>query len=58
MPHWPRYYLARPQNLEFRATSGLFVEDDTSRKEGIAFLNTFEGPREMLASMRCDISAG
>jgi carboxylesterase type B len=49
MPYWPKYDLARPQNLVFNATFGPFVEDDTFRREGIAFLNTFEVAREMLA---------
>ncbi|KAJ9134367.1 Carboxylic ester hydrolase [Coniochaeta hoffmannii] len=49
MPYWPKYDLAKPQNLVFNATSGPFLENDTFRKEGIAFLNTFEVVREMLA---------
>jgi carboxylesterase type B len=48
LPYWPRYELDKPQNMVFNA-SGPFVEADTFRKEGIAFLNTFEVARELLA---------
>jgi len=46
LPHWPRYDLLTPQNLVLNS-NGTFVEDDTFRKEGIAFINTIS--RELLA---------
>ncbi|OIW32858.1 carboxylesterase [Coniochaeta ligniaria NRRL 30616] len=48
LPYWPRYDLGKPQNMVLNA-SGPFLEADTFRKEGIAFLNTFEVARELLA---------
>lgn len=48
LPSWPKYELSKPQNMVLNA-SGPFVEADTFRKEGIAFLNTFEVARELLA---------
>lgn len=48
LPPWPRYDLERPQNMVFNA-SGSFVEDDTYRKEGMAFMNSPEVARELLA---------
>jgi carboxylesterase type B len=48
LPSWPRYDLKRPQNLVFNATKA-FVEADTFRKEGIAFMNTYEVSRELLS---------
>jgi carboxylesterase type B len=48
LPSWPRYDLKRPQNLVFNATKAI-VEADTFRKEGIAFMNTYEVSRELLS---------
>lgn len=48
MPSWPRYDLDRPVNLVLNA-EGNYVEDDTYRKEGMAFMNSPEVARELLA---------
>ncbi|KAH8886434.1 carboxylesterase [Thozetella sp. PMI_491] len=47
LPYWPRYDLKAPVNMVLNA-SGSFIEDDTFRKEGIAYLNSFEVSRELL----------
>lgn len=49
LPLWPKYDLDNPQNLVLNATSGPFLEPDTYRKAGIAFLNSPEVVRELLA---------
>lgn len=46
LPVWPRYDLAAPKNIVLNA-NGSWIEDDTFRKEGIAFINTID--RELLA---------
>lgn len=38
LPLWPKYDLDEPQNIVLDA-NGSYVEDDTYRKEGMAFLN-------------------
>ncbi|KAK0631140.1 lipase [Bombardia bombarda] len=48
LPYWPRYNQSTPMNMVLNA-SGSFIEEDTFRKDGIAFLNTFEVARELLA---------
>ncbi|TPX10418.1 uncharacterized protein E0L32_008637 [Thyridium curvatum] len=48
LPRWPKYNLASPANMVLNA-SGPFVEPDTFRKEGIAFLNSHEVARELLS---------
>lgn len=48
LPHWPKYELAAPVNMVLNA-NGSFVEEDTWRKEGIAFINTHEVSRELLS---------
>lgn len=48
LPYWPRYSLPDPKNMVLNA-SGAFVEADTYRKEGMAFLNSPEVSRELLA---------
>lgn len=48
LPPWPRYSLDEPTNMVLNA-SGPWVEADTWRKEGIAYLNTYEVARELLA---------
>ncbi|KAK3066950.1 hypothetical protein LTR53_016467, partial [Teratosphaeriaceae sp. CCFEE 6253] len=46
LPTWPRYELGAPKNMVLNA-NGSFVEDDTFRREGIAFINSIT--RELLA---------
>ena len=46
LPSWPKYSLSDPKNIVLNA-SGVYIEDDTFRKEGIAFMNTID--RELLA---------
>lgn len=46
LPHWPMYEVNNPKNMVLNA-NGSWVEDDTWRKEGIAFIN--EISRELLA---------
>lgn len=48
LPRWPRYGLDEPVNMVLNA-SGPWVEADTWRREGIAYLNTYEVARELLA---------
>ncbi|OJD34367.1 carboxylesterase family protein [Diplodia corticola] len=48
LPHWPKYELAAPVNMVLIA-NGSFVEDDTWRKEGIAYINTHGVLRELLS---------
>lgn len=48
LPEWPRYSLDDPTNMVLNA-SGSWVEADTWRKEGIAYLNTYDVARELLA---------
>ena len=46
LPTWPKYSLSRPTNMVLNA-NGSFVEADTWRREGIAFINSIS--RELLA---------
>ncbi|ROV94400.1 hypothetical protein VSDG_05978 [Cytospora chrysosperma] len=48
LPEWPRYSLDRPTNMVFNVT-GPWVEADDWRKEGIAYLNSYDVARELLA---------
>lgn len=48
LPEWPRYSLEEPTNMVLNVT-GPWVEADTWRKEGIAYLNTYDVARELLA---------
>ncbi|KAI1261886.1 lipase [Xylariaceae sp. FL1019] len=48
LPPWPEYDLAKPVNMVLNATEN-WVEDDTWRKEGIAFMMTAGVAREMLS---------
>ncbi|TEA19605.1 Lipase 4 [Colletotrichum sidae] len=48
LPHWPKYDLGAPKNLVLNA-SGSYVEDDSWRKEGIEFINSYEVARGLLA---------
>lgn len=48
LPLWPKYSLDEPTNMVLNA-SGPFVEADTWRKEGIAYMNTYDVARELLA---------
>lgn len=48
LPEWPAYSLDSPTNMVLNAT-GPWVEADTWRKEGIAYLNTYDVARELLA---------
>ncbi|KAK3940224.1 carboxylesterase [Diplogelasinospora grovesii] len=48
LPYWPQYSLKNPTNMVLNA-SGPFVEPDTFRREGIAFLNSYEVARELLS---------
>ncbi|KAL1634432.1 hypothetical protein SLS58_010673 [Diplodia intermedia] len=48
LPYWPKYDLAAPVNMVLSA-NGSFVEDDTWRKEGIAYINTHGVLRELLS---------
>ena len=48
LPRWPRYDLDRPVNMVLNA-SGNYLEDDTYRKEGIAYMNSPAVARELLA---------
>ncbi|KAK6078965.1 carboxylesterase family protein [Seiridium cupressi] len=47
LPAWPKYDLDAPKNIVLNATEN-WVEDDTWRKEGIAFINTPEVSKELL----------
>ncbi|KAK8201911.1 hypothetical protein M8818_005436 [Zalaria obscura] len=46
LPEWERYMLERPTNMVLNA-NGSFVEADTWREEGIAFINSVD--RQLLA---------
>lgn len=48
LPTWPKYSLDDPTNMVLNAT-GPWVEPDTWRKEGIAYMNTYDVARELLA---------
>ncbi|KAK0644976.1 Cholinesterase [Lasiodiplodia hormozganensis] len=48
LPYWPKYDLADPVNIVLNA-NGSFLEADTWRKEGIAFINTHQVLRELLS---------
>ncbi|ORY59273.1 lipase [Pseudomassariella vexata] len=47
LPEWPVYSLERPRNIVLNATRS-WVEEDTFRKEGIAYINTPEVSKELL----------
>ncbi|KAH8646868.1 lipase [Xylariales sp. PMI_506] len=47
LPAWPKYDLVAPSNIVLNATLS-WVEDDTWRREGIAYINTPEVTKEML----------
>lgn len=46
LPDWPRYILNSPKNMVLNSNQS-YVEDDTFRREGIAFINAVD--REQLA---------
>lgn len=46
LPEWPKYTLENPQNVVLNS-NGSYVEADTWREEGIAFINSIS--RELLA---------
>jgi hypothetical protein len=48
LPRWPRYDVKKPKNMVLNAER-CYVEDDTYRKEGIAFMNSPVVARELLA---------
>ncbi|KAH6986492.1 Alpha/Beta hydrolase protein [Ilyonectria sp. MPI-CAGE-AT-0026] len=48
LPTWPRYDNDDPKNIVLNATKN-WVEDDTWRKEGIEFINSYEVARELYA---------
>lgn len=48
LPEWPKYSLEAPVNMVLNVT-GPWVEADTWRKEGIAYMNTYDVARELLA---------
>ncbi|RWA05932.1 hypothetical protein EKO27_g9168 [Xylaria grammica] len=48
LPHWPVYDLNKPTNMVLNATKN-WVEEDTWRKEGIAFMMTPEVAKELLS---------
>lgn len=48
LPHWPKYDLRKPKNIVLDA-NGSYVEDDTYRKKGMAFLNEIESDLQILA---------
>jgi carboxylesterase type B len=48
LPRWPRYDLSRPVNMVLNVSRS-YVEHDTYRKEGIAFMNTPAVSRELLS---------
>ncbi|KAK8041726.1 Alpha/Beta hydrolase protein [Apiospora rasikravindrae] len=47
LPYWPAYDRQRPRNMVLNAT-GCWVEEDTWRREQIAFINTPEVTKELL----------
>ncbi|KAF5026833.1 hypothetical protein F66182_1027 [Fusarium sp. NRRL 66182] len=46
VPRWPRYSTSEPKNMVFNATRN-WVEDDTWRREGIEYINSYEVAREL-----------
>lgn len=48
LPWWPKYDLEKPVNMVLNA-SGSYLEDDTYRREGMAFINSPEVARELLS---------
>uniref|UniRef100_A0A8H7KCN2 Carboxylic ester hydrolase n=1 Tax=Bionectria ochroleuca TaxID=29856 RepID=A0A8H7KCN2_BIOOC len=48
LPVWPKYDLSKPQSIVLDA-NGSYVEDDTYRKEGMAFLNQVGSNIQILA---------
>ena len=47
LPYWPAYDLSSPKNMVLNANKS-WVENDTYRKEGMAFINTPYVARELL----------
>ncbi|KAK8090424.1 hypothetical protein PG997_005385 [Apiospora hydei] len=47
LPYWPAYDLQNPRNMVLNAT-GCWVEEDSWRREQIAFINTPEVTKELL----------
>ena len=48
LPSWPRYDIEQPKNMVLNAER-CYIEDDTYRKEGTAFMNSPAVARELLA---------
>ncbi|KAH7374541.1 lipase [Plectosphaerella cucumerina] len=48
LPAWPRYDLGEPKNMVLSAEK-CYLEDDTYRREGMAYLNSPEVARELLS---------
>ncbi|KAM0263126.1 hypothetical protein ACHAPA_008959 [Fusarium lateritium] len=46
LPKWPKYSTSKPKNMVLNATRN-WVEDDTWRKEGIEYINSYEVAREL-----------
>ncbi|KAG5656583.1 hypothetical protein KAF25_000170 [Fusarium avenaceum] len=46
LPKWPKYSTSKPKNMVLNATKN-WVEDDTWRKEGIEYINSYEVAREL-----------
>ncbi|RBA16919.1 hypothetical protein FPRO05_01643 [Fusarium proliferatum] len=46
LPKWPKYSKSKPKNMVFNATKN-WVEDDTWRKQGIDYINSYEVAREL-----------
>ncbi|KAH7030774.1 Alpha/Beta hydrolase protein [Microdochium trichocladiopsis] len=47
LPVWPQYNLDRPQNIVLNATKS-WIEEDTWRQDGIAYINSPEVSKELL----------
>lgn len=48
LPHWPKYNLKKPQNIVLNESRS-WVEADTYRKEGMAFINQVDSNLQVLA---------
>lgn len=48
LPYWPKYDVGKPVNMVLNATR-CYLEDDTYRREGIAYINSPAVARELLA---------
>ncbi|KAF5237022.1 hypothetical protein FANTH_11009 [Fusarium anthophilum] len=46
LPKWPKYSESKPKNMVLNATKN-WVEDDTWRKQGIDYINSYEVAREL-----------